>query len=67
MMYFSSSKLFLLFLQIWPTTAAPGILSGIHIVCSSERVLHVIHHVWHHEIFHGDGSRRDSYHHFCFK
>lgn len=67
MVCFSHYNLVFVLLQIWPTTSAPGLLSGIYIVCGSECVLHLIHHVCHHEIFHGGGPRRDSYHLFCLK
>lgn len=55
------------FMQIWPPTAALGVLSGIHAVFTPERVLDIIHNVCHHEVFHGGGPRGDSYHFFCLK
>lgn len=64
----SRYNLFLcVFMQIWPPTAALGVLSGIHTVFTPERVLDVIHYVCHHEVFHGGGPRGDSHHFFCLK
>lgn len=48
-------------LQVWQTTAAPGVLFGIHLVCGLERVLHLIHDVCHHEVLHGAVAGRDQY------
>lgn len=53
--------------QVWPTSAALGVLFVIHDVCNTECILHLIHNVCHHEIFYRDVNCRNKYHLLCFK
>lgn len=53
--------------QIWPATAALGVLFGIHPLCRPERLLHVVRDVRRHEIPHGAVAGRNQHYLHRFK